>query len=82
MFASPPEINGAPTAKNSGGRTAPNKETPMETMIKFHSKGNTVEISRINTTNTRMVDPVTINAPRVNESTLTATFPLKKINPA
>ncbi len=82
MFAIPPETKGAPAAKNNGGKTAPNNETPAAVISKFFSNGSTVGMSSMNTMNTKMVEPVTIKEPRVQGSTLTATFPLQKINPA
>ena len=82
IFAIPPDTNGAPAAKNSGGRTAPNNETPTAVRNRSFSKGSTDGMSRINRTNTKMVEPVTIKELRVHGSTFTATLPLKKINPA
>ena len=82
IFAIPPDTNGAPNAKKSGGRTAPNNDTPAAVVNKLFSKGRIVGRSRIKTTSTMMVDPVTIKELRVHASTFTATFPLKKIKPA
>ena len=74
IFAIPPEIKGVPTAKNSGGRTSPNNETPTAVVNKFSSKVSTDGVSRINRTSTKMVDPVTIKELQVHGPTLTATF--------
>lgn len=82
MLAIPPETKGAPIAKNNGGRTAPKRETPAAVVSKFASKGKTDGMSRMNKIRIMIVDPVAISEVRVNGSTFTATFPLKKINPA
>lgn len=82
ILATPPETNGAPAAKNNGGSTAPNNETPTAIVNKSLSNGSTVGMSRMNTMKTKMVEPVTIKELRVHGSTLTATFPLQNINPA
>lgn len=82
ILAMPPGTKGAPTAKNNGGRTAPNKETPIAAVNKSSSNGSTVGMSRMNTISTKMVDPVAIKELRVHGSTSTATLPLKKIKPA
>ena len=74
IFAIPSEIKGVPTAKNSGGRTSPNNETPTAVVNKFSSKVSTDGVSRINRTSTKIVDPVTIKELRVQGPTLTATF--------
>src|SRR5690606_22439989 len=72
----------APTANYNGGGTAPNNETPVATADRFPSNGNTEGMSRIKRASTNIVEPVTILVVRVNGSTWTATFPLKKIKPA
>lgn len=82
IFARPPEIKCAPSAKNKGGSTDPTKATPAVTNHKSPSVTGIDGISFMKIKITKTVDPVIIRELRTHGSTSVATFPLKLINPA